>query len=90
VDENQSADRELNLMYNRVQQVLAPDEQGQIRAAERLWIQFRDADCTAERSLYGNGSTAPAVYFACMVAETRQRTTELKVMYGWRLEKFGK
>jgi hypothetical protein len=30
------------------------------------------------------------VYAACVEADTRQRTSDLKAMYGWRLEKFGK
>jgi hypothetical protein len=30
------------------------------------------------------------VYAACIEANTRQRTTDLKAMYGWRLQKFGK
>jgi uncharacterized protein YecT (DUF1311 family) len=90
VEEAQRADRELNLVYNKVRTVLTPTEQQQLQATQRLWIQFRDANCTAERALYGNGSAAPMVYYACLGADTRQRTEELNVMYGWRLKKFAK
>jgi uncharacterized protein YecT (DUF1311 family) len=88
IDEAHRADMELNLQYNRIRQVLGPAEQRQLQAAQRLWIQFRDANCTAERDLYGGGSAGPMTYQACLAADTRQRTAELGVMYGWRLEKF--
>jgi uncharacterized protein YecT (DUF1311 family) len=85
-----TADKQLNETYVRIGQVLSPDEQEQLKEAQRLWVKFRDANCTAERSLYGGGTAAPMVYAACLEADTRQRITELKTMYGWRLEKFGK
>ena len=85
--EAQAADRELNLAYNKIRTALSPADQSQLQTAQRLWIEFRDANCAAERELYDGGSAAPMVYQACSSAETRQRTTELNVMYGWRLEK---
>src|SRR6516164_4469645 len=51
VEEAQRADRELNLVYNKVRTVLTSTEQQQLQATQRLWIQFRDANCTAERDL---------------------------------------
>jgi hypothetical protein len=33
---------------------------------------------------------ASGAYAACIEAETRQRAAELKTIYGWRLQKFGK
>lgn len=90
VTASQAADKQLNEVYARVRQVLSPDEQEQLQEAQRLWVKFRDANCTAERSLYGGGTAAPMVYEACLEADTRQRITELNTMYGWRMEKFGK
>lgn len=89
-EEAQRADRELNLLYSRIRQILSSTERRQLQAAQRLWIQYRDANCAAERDLYGGGSAAPMVYGACLAADTRERTAELNVMYGWRLEKFAK
>jgi uncharacterized protein YecT (DUF1311 family) len=86
---SKAADNQLNQTYARVRQVLSPDEQGDLQQAQRLWLEFRDANCSAERNLYGSGTAAPMVYAACLEADTRQRTAELKTMYGWRLEKFG-
>ena len=86
-EEAQAADRELNLVYNKIRAILAPSDQGKLQTAQRLWVQFRDANCAAERELYDGGSAAPMVYQACLGADARQRTAELNVMYGWRLEK---
>lgn len=88
--EAQRADMELNVLYNKIRQILAANERRQLRAAQRLWIQFRDANCAAERDLYGGGATASMAYEACLGSDTRQRTAELNMMYGWRLEKFAK
>ena len=85
--EAQDADRELNLVYNKTRQILSPADQSKLQTAQQLWVQFRDANCSAERELYDGGSAAPMVYEACLGADSRQRTTELKVMYGWLLEK---
>jgi uncharacterized protein YecT (DUF1311 family) len=61
-----------------------------LKVAQRLWIEFREANCSAEQELYSNGSAASMVKFACLEALTRHRTEELNVMYGWRLEKWPK
>jgi len=87
ITEARVADQELNLVYNKMRKVLSPTEQSMLQTAQRLWVQFRDANCAAERELYGDGSAAPMVHAACLAADTRQRTAELNVMYGWRLEK---
>jgi Lysozyme inhibitor LprI len=74
--------------YDRVRKVLSAEEQKELQAAQQLWLQFRDANCAAERHLYERGTAAPMVYAACMEADTRQRTAELNRMYGWRVIKF--
>jgi uncharacterized protein YecT (DUF1311 family) len=85
-----AADNKLNQAYSRVQEVLGPDETADLKAAQRLWLKFRDANCAAERNMYGRGTAAPVVYSACMEANTRQRVADIKIMYGWRMEKWGK
>jgi uncharacterized protein YecT (DUF1311 family) len=77
-------------MYQRIQTVVADDELSKLKEAQRLWVQFRDANCSAEHELYEGGSAASMVKLACLEAMTRHRTEELKVMYDWRLEKLGK
>jgi uncharacterized protein YecT (DUF1311 family) len=88
VSASKLADKHLNEIYGRVLKVLPENEQEDLRAAQRLWLKFRDANCSAERKLYAGGSAAPTVYAACLEADTRQRTADLKTMYGWRLDKF--
>jgi uncharacterized protein YecT (DUF1311 family) len=90
IQKSKTADEQLNNTYERIREALSPDEQKDLQAAQRLWLTFRDANCSAERNLYAGGSAAPTVYAACIEADTRQRTSGIKVMYGWRLEKFGK
>jgi uncharacterized protein YecT (DUF1311 family) len=77
-------------MYQRALTVVGGDELTRLKTAQRLWIQYRDANCEAEREMYSGGSAASMVRLACLEAMTRHRTEELRTMYGWRLEKFGK
>jgi uncharacterized protein YecT (DUF1311 family) len=84
------ADIELNKYYQRVEALETGRDLVNLRDAQRHWIQFRDSNCKAEYDLYEGGSAGPTVKSACLEAMTRRRTEELKTMYGWRLEKFGK
>jgi uncharacterized protein YecT (DUF1311 family) len=87
VSEAKAADRELNAFYAQIRKVLAPVDQNKLQSAQRLWVQFRDANCAAERDLYEGGSAASMVYAACFAADARQRTAELHTMYDWLLKK---
>ncbi len=70
ITEAQAADRELNLVYNKIRKILSPVDQSKLQTAQRLWVQFRDANCAAERELYGGGSAAPMAHAACLAADT--------------------
>ena len=78
-----AADDQLNQLYKQIRQVLTPDEQQQLLAAQRLWLQLRDATCKAESDLYKGGDSESPAYSACLEEETRQRTADLKTIYGW-------
>jgi uncharacterized protein YecT (DUF1311 family) len=82
-------DHELNVLYARIQKALEEDEKAELVLAERLWVQYRDATCEAERALYGGGSGGAPTRLACLAAETRARRESLLRSYGWRLEKRG-
>jgi uncharacterized protein YecT (DUF1311 family) len=84
------ADERLNKIYLSIRKILSEDEQKDLQVAQHLWLKFRDASCAAERNLYGGGSAAPMVYAACIEADTRHRTVDLKAMYGWRFERLGR
>jgi uncharacterized protein YecT (DUF1311 family) len=78
-----AADSGLNQTYSQISKVLQPDELEQLKVAQRLWIQFRDATCTAESNLYNGGTASAPAYSACLEELTRQRTADLKTIYGW-------
>ena len=84
------ADRKLNETYGKVLSVLQTDNQQKLRTSQRLWVQFRDATCTAERDLYEGGTGANPAYLAWIEEETRLRTNDLRTIDGWRVEKFAK
>lgn len=78
-----TADSGLNQMYSQISKKLQPDNLERLKVAQRLWIQFRDATCTAESDLYSGGTASAPAYSACLEELTRQRTADLKTIYGW-------
>jgi uncharacterized protein YecT (DUF1311 family) len=90
---SKKADAELNKTYSNIHAALKirgndTDIQNLLNA-QRLWLQFRDASCKAERALYEGGSAAPTAYNACVEELTRKRTEDLKAAYDWVVIKFG-
>ncbi len=45
--------------------------------AQRKWLAFRDAACTAELAPYSGGSIQPLIWSNCLTRLTRTRTQEL-------------
>jgi uncharacterized protein YecT (DUF1311 family) len=78
-----AADSALNQRYSQIANVLQPDDLQRLKAAQRLWIQFRDTTCTAESDLYKGGTASAPAYSACLEEVTRQRTADLETIYGW-------
>ena len=94
-DEQDKADAALNAVYRQVLQKNAghPVALEKIRAAQRLWIQLRDADLAARypvgknedpRMLYG--SIYPMVYAQARAELSRTRTTYLRKEFFERSE----
>ena len=52
-----------------------------LKDAERKWIDYRDAECKAEYSLWAGGSGGPNARAMCMIRLTRQRAADLKNVY---------
>ncbi|WP_433972591.1 lysozyme inhibitor LprI family protein [Tunturiibacter lichenicola] len=48
-----TADAELNRVYAQSRQRLEGEDLQRLIVAQRLWIQFRDANCDAAYGLYG-------------------------------------
>ncbi|NDU99981.1 lysozyme inhibitor LprI family protein [Pseudoroseicyclus tamaricis] len=73
------ADATLNDTWAEVRGQLGTDSAvyEQLLAAQRLWIEFRDAACAAEAALYEGGSMAPMVESTCYTRLTEARTQDL-------------
>lgn len=86
-----AADADLNLAYRQAltqAKVRDGDDAAQdleqplgmedgLRVAQRAWIPFRDAACSAEATLAQGGSIQPMVGTLCLERLTRRRTEDL-------------
>jgi uncharacterized protein YecT (DUF1311 family) len=81
-----SSDEKLTALYKKVLSKLDGDDAERLKNAQRLWAEYREANCSSERALYQGGSAAPVVYVACLDAMTRARTRELQMTYAVRLK----
>lgn len=84
-----AADKQLNELHKEILNDLEPRDRKALRNVQRLWVQFRDATCAAERGLYADGTAAGPAYLACLEEETRLRVQDMQAIYGWRVVKFG-
>ena len=72
----QAADKELNDAYQVLVGKLSNNAASleKLRAAQRAWIGFRDAECAFESSAVEGGSAQPMVRNSCLEALTETRT----------------
>ena len=79
----QKADKELNATYQRILKSLPADEEDEypkraLIAAQRLWVKYRDAECTSvSESRGGVRMWKSANTRVCEVKMTEKRTKEL-------------
>lgn len=69
-------DKRLNVAYQKALQDAEPAQRDPLRAAQRLWVQYRDANC-----LYyglGEGTIARLDAGECMRSMTEARARELE------------
>ena len=81
-----SSEAVMQAQYEAIKKHLDEGERDQLAQSQELWLQYRDANCSAEKTLYGSGTGAQPAYLACMEAMTRQRTKDLKITYEVRLK----
>lgn len=81
-----TSDADLNIVYHDLQNRLDSGDSHRLIEAQRLWIKFRDANCSAERALYDGGTAAAPAYLACVNAMTRARTKDLQITYAVALK----
>ena len=74
--ETEQQDGRLNKNYKAAIQALTPAQQTQLQDAQRLWIKFRDADCTLLGSLTG-GSIDRINGASCFLDMTKERADDL-------------
>ncbi|HZP78576.1 MAG TPA: lysozyme inhibitor LprI family protein [Pseudolabrys sp.] len=68
-------DKRLNAAYQRTLKETEPKQREQLRTSQRLWMQYRDANC-----LYyalGEGTIARVDAADCMLRMTQERAKEL-------------
>jgi uncharacterized protein YecT (DUF1311 family) len=69
-------DKRLNAAYQSALKDAEPKQREQLRKAQRLWVQYRDANCTYY--FLGEGSIARVEAADCMYRMTKQRAQELE------------
>lgn len=75
-----AADAYLNEAYGAAMetaQAYDGDQEGLLRDAQRAWIAFRDAACSAEGSLYEGGTAQPMMGTICLTRLTDARAEDL-------------
>ncbi|WP_443749656.1 lysozyme inhibitor LprI family protein [Asticcacaulis solisilvae] len=73
-------DKALNVVYKTLTAKLEPDRQEMLRKSERLWVQFRDAECDLQSSAEAGGTLAPVIQEDCLMSMTADRVKQLKDM----------
>lgn len=73
------ADADLNAVYKKLQDRKSDDEEATkaLIAAERAWIEFRDAECRFDSADNLGSSIYPLVYADCQERLTRTRIEQL-------------
>jgi len=74
-----AADAKLNAAYGKLMAAQSDDGfKAKLKAAQRAWISFRDAECTFETADNEGGSIHPMVYAGCLTRLTKERTKALE------------
>ena len=72
------SDKRLNIAFEKAMKAANPQQHDQLRTAQRLWIQYRDANC-----LYvgmGGGTISQINAAQCLFSMTEERAKELEVL----------
>jgi uncharacterized protein YecT (DUF1311 family) len=74
----QTADAELNRVYQELKASLNSQQQEELIDAELAWIEYRDQTCESESSQYEGGSIQPTILYGRLERVTTERTAELQ------------
>ncbi|MNV50491.1 hypothetical protein D3C71_1425050 [compost metagenome] len=72
-------DARLNGAYKRLGSTLTPSRKTQLTSAQRLWVQYRDANCDFYADPEG-GTLAGIASNDCVLRETAERAKELETL----------
>lgn len=72
-----AADAELNRTYRALEQRVTTPGAAKLKAAQRAWIAYRDAQCTFESAGTEGGSIHPMIVSGCLETLTRAQTERL-------------
>lgn len=75
----QAADDDLNQTYQELMAVLDQPDRTLLKAAQRAWVSYRDAQCTFDTAGTATGSIHPMLLASCMASLTEQQTAQLKL-----------
>lgn len=77
--ENAKADKELNIVYNKLKKKLEPIDKTALINAQKAWLKFRDLNCkfTSQEDSQG-GVIANKMKIDCITQSTLERIKELK------------
>ena len=77
--EYKKVDDELNRVYRQLMSRLDDEgHKGALKAAQQVWIKYRDANCDFESYLNRGGTIEPVVRYNCLTWMTESRTKELR------------
>lgn len=74
----EKADKELNEIYAKVRAKLDKEGKEKLKAAQRAWMAFRDAQAELDADLMRGGSAAPMLSAGSKAQSTKKRVEELK------------
>ena len=77
VTERKFQDNRLNQAYQKVLKALNNEQKKQLQTVQRLWIPYRDANCTFYSDNDG-GTVSSLNINACLIEMTAQRAVELE------------
>ncbi len=74
----EKSDAELNKVYAQVLAKLDAEGKTKLKAAQRAWVAFRDAQADLDADFMRGGSAAPLLRAGSLNGTTRLRTQQLK------------
>lgn len=77
-EEAEAADRKLNAVYKKLMAALDDEGKALLKAAQRAWLNYRDAETKFAEDEMRGGSAAPLLHFGTMARLTESRTRDLQ------------